>query len=289
MANVTFCYPNWTLPTALYTPTVTGASWLDLANLQGEVLSEMARFPGVNPASTKLVIDLATLRAARVFALPFQNAKLGDTARIRFATDAAFSNVVLDTGFKEFFGEAYPYGSLEWGRPEWMDGKLTPEQAAVRSAPWVHVAPSDLLGRYVEVSLNFSGNSDGFADLGQVIVSPAITPKRNISYGYSAPCYRDPSTKRRAKGGPQFADKARPYRYAKMQLEWLDDSELYGMFFEMIREYGVAKPFFYIHDSDAPPAILPKQSFMATAESFSDPVHLSYGRFSLTIEISESF
>lgn len=289
MANIKFCHPNWTLPTSFYSPTFTGDGWIDLPNLQGEVLSEMARYPGIDPARTKLVLDLATQREAMVFALPFHNAKPGDRARMRFATDPGMTNVVLDTGFKEFFGEVYPFGSLAWGRPEWIDGRLTPEQAVGKTPPWIHISPVSVLGQYLELTLDFSGNSDAYIDLGQIVISPTITPRYNLSYGGNPPFYHDPSTKARAKGGPQFADKSRPYRTARMQLDWLASDEVYGSFFEMVRDYGVTKPFFYIHDSDAPAAILPKDSFMATAESIGNPTHTSFNAYSLSIEISEAF
>lgn len=287
--NVMFCYPNWTLPTTVVTPTVTGAGWIDLDKLQGDVLSEMARYPGVTPADTRLLIDLGTTRNIRVLAIPFHNAQLGDLARIRVATDAALTDIVLDTGWQEFFGEVYPFGSLEFGRPEWTDGRLTPEQAAGQMPPWVYVAAGEVLGRYLDVQLDFSGNSDGCTDVGQIVASPAIRPIYNVSYGVRPPYYRDPSTKRRAKGGPQFADRARPYRVTQMQLDWLGRAEAYGAFFEMVREYGVTKPFFYIHDADAPAALLPKQAMMATAERIGEPTHASVGRYSMSIELSEAF
>ncbi|HYD79848.1 MAG TPA: hypothetical protein VEC06_08565 [Paucimonas sp.] len=289
MANPKFCYPNWTLPSSIYTPTLTGSGWTDLAKLQGDVLSEMARYPGVNPANTKVVIDLATTRAIEILALPFHNAKLGDKARIEVATDAGFTSIALDTGFKEFFGEIYPYGTLPWGSENWLDGQMTEEQAAGRRIPWIHVASEPVLGRYLRVSLDFSTNSDGYADLGQVIASPALTPVYNVSYGVSVPFYRDPSVKTRSRGGVQFAEKHEKYRVCSMQLDWLGTDELYGQFFEFVREYGVSKPFFFIYDSDAATAILKKQSFMAVAEMIGDPKNRLHDTNSLPVDISETF
>lgn len=289
MANVKFCYPNWTLPTVTVTPMVTGSGWLDLQLLQGEVLSEMARYPGVNPANTKFVIDLGTERGMRILAVPFHNARPGDTARMRLASDAGLTNILLDSGSIEFFQEVYPYGTLEWGRVEWLDGRLTPEQAAGRMPPWIYIASEPVIGRYLEVSFDFSDNSDGYVDVGQIVASPSITPAYNASYGCNPPFPRDPSTKTRLRGGPQFADKQRPYLYTKMQLDWLSGDELYGQFFEFVRDYGVTRPFFFIFDSDAPIAQLQKQAFMATAERLGDPTLAYHDVNRLDIEISQAF
>ena len=289
MANVKFCYPNWTLATPTVTPTITGAGWLDLANLQGEVLSETARYPGVTPANTKLLIDLGTLRNLSVLAIPIHNAGLLDTARIRVATDAGLTNIVLDTGWQEFFGEMYPYGSLPWGRVEWTDGRYNAEQAAGKTPTWVFVSPVEVIGRYLDVQLDFSNNASGVVDIGQIVASPALTPKYNISYGVNPPYYKDPSQANRSKGGVRFADKYRPYRTTQMRLDWLDESEAYGQFFDMARDYGITKPFLFIYDASAARSILTKHTMMATAEKIGEPTHPHFGVYSMTIELSEAF
>jgi hypothetical protein len=289
MANVKFGFPNWTQPTALVTPTVTGAGWIDLSKLQGDVMSEMARYPGVNPANTKLVLDLGTLRQIDLLALPFHNAKPGDKARMRVATDAAFTDVVADSGMKEFFPELYPYGTLPWGSENLLDGHLTQEQAAGMIPPWTHFPPDSVLGRYIETALDFSDNSDGFVDLGQIVAATAITPRYNVSYGVSVPFPRDPSTKTRTKGGVQFVDYVRTYLSTKMQLDWLQGDELYGQFYEFVRRYGTSKPFFFIYDADAEPAILTKTCFMAIAQTIGDPVRVRLNNHSLPIEINQTF
>lgn len=289
MANPKFCYPNWLLPTRFTTPTISGPGWIDLQKLQGDLLSEMARFPGVDPAATRLTVDLGTTRNIRVLVLPFHNAQPGDTARIRVASDAAFTDVLIDTGFKEFFGEVFSFGTLEWGSAQWLDGRYGPEQAAGLMPAWMHIAAADVFGRYLDVQLNFSGNSAGYIDLGQIVASPVLSPAYNFSYGVAPPYYRDPSTSTRSKGGPRFSNRSRSYLATKMQLDWLSTDELYGAFYEMVRDYGTTKPFYFIYNSDAAPALLQKQSFMATAESFGAPTNTSFGNNSLAIEISQAF
>lgn len=289
MANVKFCYPNWTQPTATVTPTITGADWLNLSNLQGEVLSETARYPGVTPANTKLLIDLGELRNLSVLAIPVHNAGLGDLARIRVATDAGLTNIVWDTGWKEFFGEMYPYGALPWGRTEWLDGRYTAEQAAGLMPIWSVVAEVEVIGRYLDVQFDFSANASGVVDVGHIVAAPALSPKYNVSYGVKPPYYRDASSARRSKGGVRFADQARRYRVTQMQLDWLDGTEAYGQFFDMCRDYGTTKPFLFIYNSGAGAAELVKHTMMATAEKIGEPTHPHFDAYSMTVELSEAF
>ena len=289
MANGKFCHPNWTLPTAIVTPTITGSGWTGLTNLQGEVLSETARYPGVNPANTKLLIDMGAQRNLSVLAIPIHNAGLLDKAKIRVATDSGLTNIVLDTDWREFFGEMYPYGSLPWGRVEWLDGRYTAEQAAGQMPVWSYVQSTEAIGRYLDVQFDFSNNATGVVDVGQIVASPALTPTYNHSYGVKPPYYRDPSTARRSKGGVRFADKNRPYRVTQMQLDNLSENEAYGQFFDMVRDYGVTKPFLYIHDADATGAIQTKHTMMATAERIGEPALTRFGVYSMLIELSEAF
>lgn len=289
MAHPKLCFPNWTLPTAIVTPTATGAGWIDLANLQGDVLSEMARYPGVDLAGSRLVIDLGEQRNVLVLAIPFHNASIRDSARIRFCTDAALTDAVIDSGWQEFFGVIYPYGSLDPTRVEWIDGRLTAEDAAGVVNPWMYVAPSAQIGRYLDIQLDFRNNPSGYIDLGQIVASPALTSDKNISYGVSPPFYVDPSTKTRAKGGPQFADKRRQYRAARMQFDWLGTMELYGGFYEFVRRYGLTQPFFFIYDSDADPVLRQKQCFMCTAEEIAPPTNTSLRIHTLALALTEEF
>ncbi len=289
MARVKFCYPNWVLPTATVAPTITGAGWIDLANLQGDVLSETARYPGVDPADTRFVIDLGAQRNLSVLAIPIHNAGLLDMAKIRVATDAGLTDIVLDTGWREFFGEMFPYGSLPWGRVEWTDGRYTAEEAAGIMPTWQFIAPAEVLGRYVDVQFDFSNNAAGVVDVGQIVVSPALTPQYNVSRGVRPPYYVDPSQTSRSKGGVRFADKYRPYRTTTMQLEWLAEVEAYGQFFDMVRDYGRTKPFLFIYDSDAAASTLYKHTMMAVAEKIGEPSHPSFGRYSMDIALSEAF
>jgi hypothetical protein len=289
VANPKLCFPNWTLPTTIVTPTATGAGWIDLANLQGEVLSEMARYPGVDLAGTRLVIDLGALRNVSVLAIPFHNAGLFDKARIRFCTDAALTDAVIDTDWQDFFGVIYPYGTLDPTRVEWIDGRMTAEDAAGYMIPWTFVTEVAAIGRYLDVQFDWTSNGDGYVDVGQIVAAPSLTSVVNASYGANPPFYNDPSTKSRAKGGPQFADKQRAYRTAKLQFDWLSDDELYSNFFEMARRYGLTQPMFFIYDSDAPAAVRQKQSFMCTASALGPPTSSMFDVNSLPVAVEEAF
>lgn len=289
MAKTKFCFPNWTLPSSLVTPVATGQGWIDLDKLSGDVLSEMARYPGVDLAGSRLVIDLGQLRNVAILALPFHNAGIYDSARIRLCTDAALTDAVIDTGWKEFFGVIYPYGTLDPSRVEWIDGRLTAEDAAGVVYPWVHEEPVAQIGRYLDIQLDFRSNPAGYIDLGQVVASPSLQAEWPISYGASPPFYVDPSTKTRAKGGPVFVDRQRRYLMSKVQFNWLGTAELYGGFYEFVRRYGLTQPFFFIYDSDAEPVLRQKQCFMCTADEITAPTTPYLDTHTLGMTLTQAF
>lgn len=293
MANVKFCFPNWTQPTSIYTPTAAGFGspdlWVDLDNLQSEVLSEMARYPGVDPADTKILIDLRTARNIGALAMPFHNAQDGDLGRIRIASDAALTDILYDSGWIDFIGEIYPYGSLPSERVEWIDGRMTAEQSADRMIPWIDILPADVYGRYLEIQLDFTDNTDGYVDIGRIFASPIISPTVNTLEGTTPPFYHDPSTKSRTRRGPSFSDKRKPYRLSRLTFGALDLDEVYEKFFEMVRQYGLSEPFFFIYNSDADKYILIRQSFVATADNVAEPKNSHYGIYAMDLEISEQF
>ncbi len=268
-ANVLFCWPDWTQPSATVTPTFTdsgaGLKWIDLGLLQSTVLSEMARCTSVAVADTKLEGDLGTDRPVRVVAIPTHSAKLGDKARFTLYTDAARTNLVLDTGWVDFFGVIYPFGSLPWGHESFATGRLSAEVAADYRVAWLYVAGAEVLGRYWRLEINASGNTDGFIDIGRLVVARGWTPKYNVSYGVQFG-WRDDSRKSRSKGGAQFADKEPRRRMFRMSIDWMTLKEGFGGPLEMQRTLGTTEPFLFVFDpSDVELAI--QRTCMVTASS----------------------
>ncbi len=293
MSNVKFCFPNWTQPTSIVTPTATGYGspdiWVDLDNLQSEVLSEMARCPSVDTTDTRILIDLGATRNIGMLAMPSHNAQDGDLGRIRIASDAALTDILYDSGWVEFLGEIYPFESLASERVEWIDGHLTAEQVADQVVPWIDVLPTEVYGKYLDVQLDFTDNTDGYVDIGRIFACTVISPTVNTLEGTTPPFYRDPSTKSRTRRGPSFSDKRKPFLISKLTFGALDIDEVYEEFFEMVRQYGLSEPFFFIYNSDAAKYILMRQSFVATAENMAEPKNNSYGIYAMDLEISQQF
>lgn len=286
MANVTFCYPDWTQPTSQYTPTITGPAWIGLDLLQGEILSEMARCPSVLLADTQLVIDCKTTRSASVIVLPAHSAYPGDLARVRLATDAGFTNVVADTGWQEFFPPVYAFGALPWGDESFWGGYMTLEQTDGYVIPWIATLATPVLYRYAKVEIDAQTNPAGYFDLGAVVISPGITPRYNISYGIQFG-HRDDSRRERSRGAVPFVDQATLYRTASMQLDWLSMQEAFGPIWEMQRRLGTSGRFFFLYDSADDPAVRFKRSFMAQFGALKPITHPRFGQYAVGADIEE--
>lgn len=263
MANCMFCWPDFSQDTATVTPVITGpAAWSDLPLLKGDVLSEMARCNSTLLADTQLTIDMGTTRAVRTVVFPKHSAGINDKARVRVATDAAFTNVLMDSGWLDFYGAILPFGSLSWGDPSFWTGRLTAEQAAGYPLPWVYIAPQQVYGRYVKIEIDATSNPAGFLDLARAIVSPGWQPRYNMSYGAQIG-WLDDTPKKRSKGGVDFYDVQPKRRRDVISLDWLSVKEAMGGPFEMQRVCGTHSPFFFVFDS-ADQDLMYQRSFLCT-------------------------
>ena len=287
MANVLFCWPDWTQPTSQLTPTFTdpGTAWLDLDLLQGDCLSEMARCTSILPAASKLNFDLKASRPVRVIAIPMHSAKPGDKARVKIATDAAMTSIVLDTGWVDFYGTIYPFGSQPWGSESWWSGTLSAEAAADYRVSWLYVAGSEVLGRYGTLEIDASGNPDGYIDIGRLVVARGWSPKINISRGWQAG-WRDSSRKTRAKGGAGFADREPSRRWFRMNMDWLEIKEAFGGPWEMQRTLGTTEPFLFVHDP-ADTELSVQRTCMVTATNLAGITHQKPGINTFPLELEE--
>lgn len=288
MANMKFCFPNHTQNSDLITVTATGADWIDLQFLQSDALSEMARYNGVDPTDTIILLDLGDIRKIDIFGVPINNAQDGDTCRVLAYSDAALTQLEYDSGATDFIGEIYPYGSLRCERIEWLDGHMTPEQLSGIIIPWINIPANSVFARYIKFKFDFTNNTDGFVDVGRLLAAEFVSTENFVPYGASPPFYIDPSTTTRSRGGVKLKDQRVKYRMSSIQFDWLDVDQVYEEFFKLAKENGVTEPFFFVYDLDAARNVQIKQMFYATADSYNKPTNKTYAEYALGLEISEA-
>lgn len=122
MNKALLCFPN-----RADAGTLTGGAWtttLPLSNVQDKDIKKIARTSNAATASTQLTLALSTPQAVRLFSLV--NTNLGRTAkyRIRWARDAALTQVSFDSGWTDIYPVGtVPYGSFEWEEDGFWDGR----------------------------------------------------------------------------------------------------------------------------------------------------------------------
>ena len=97
MGNILFAHPNFA-DVDFYTPVISGGSWessLPLANVQTDVLSDVARTTDADKENTQLHADLAVVRDVRAVVVPKHNLSRSAQARVRASSQIAFSGVRL--------------------------------------------------------------------------------------------------------------------------------------------------------------------------------------------------
>lgn len=247
MANAILAYGN-----QIDGATLTGGSWvstLPLANLQDRTLGRVARSTGVLTTQTQFDIDFGGTRLLRVFALVAHNFSIAARYRFRFATDPAFSTVVLDTGWTDVWPVVYPLGTVPWGSPSWWTGKYSAEEIEGYTASCTYIFASATNARYVRVEIDDTTNEDGFVEIGRVFAGNGFQPARNMTYGASIG-WENRTEVQEALSGAEYFNERRAFRVVRFGLAAMTEDEAMANASELIRAIGVSREVFFVWDPD---------------------------------------
>lgn len=140
----------------------------------------------------------------------------------------------------EIFGTV-SYGEFTWGGQVDAVSTDTP-------VPAVIILPSDLSpARYMSIEIDDASNTDGYFDIGKLVVAPGWRPTLNYEYRWTME-YVDKSTAARARSGTLYIDQGPRFRRIKFRLNHLDRDEMYGNVFEMDRDLGIVDPMLVVLD-----------------------------------------
>lgn len=247
MANTILAYAN-----QIDNATLSGGSWvstLPLTNLQDRRLGKLARSTDALEASTTFDIDLGSTRLLRVFALCGHNFSAAATRRFQFSAVEDFSSVVLDTGWVDVWPEVYPFGTVDWGSPNFWSGRYSEEEIAGYNASAVHIFDQSTNARYVRVEISDEANLSGYVQMARVFVGDGWQPTRNMVYGASIG-WIDRTGVQEARSGAEYFDIQRMPRIARFDLPAMSESEAMSNAFDIQRAMGTAGEMFFIWDPD---------------------------------------
>lgn len=289
MANCIIGFPNHVDAAAAFTTVAfSNGSWsstLPLTNLRNPLLSNVARSTNDDLTSTKLDVDLGLARDVQVIAIPKHNISRNGYIRVRGSNDVAFSTTVLDTGWVDAWPIVKPFGSLYWGAPGLWDGKLSPEEAANISIPFVYVHESMVVARYWRIEINDTSNPDGYIDITRLFICPGWQPARNMSYGVELGIV-DPSEVQISDGGAKYFRKKTKFRTARFKIDNITVDEALTRAFDMMRTQGITQQVFFIFDPEDT-FHLHRRSFLANMRQLSSLEYPFYNLNSIAFDIEE--
>ena len=235
-----------------FTVSFSGGSWeatLPLTNLKDARLAKVARSTDDATASTQFDLDLGAARYVRVFAIPKHNLSLAATYRIRGSNTAGdFSSPEYDTGTLNVYPVIYPSGSIPFGHPSFVTGKLT--QAEYDDGYVVsicHVTDEPESARYWRFEFTDTSNADGYVELSRLFIAFAyeFPMGAGASMGWTTT-----STSTETDGGAFVHNTRARRRTATFTIPDEDSDEALVHIFDAARKYGTTKQMYFVWDED---------------------------------------
>lgn len=184
----------------------------------------------------------------------------------------------------EVFETIYEWGSIDSTHPSWFTGKATEEQRRNLPFPLFEVIPF-IVAQYWYFEFFDSSNSDGYVRLPRLFLAPGYQSSRGIDYGAQHNFITDTRVDTTL-GGRRVYGVEPVARTIPLSLSHLPVGEAMNNVFDMQREIGIHKQFFFVFDPDDT-ALKHRRSFLATMEKLAGLEYPYYNAQGTTMEIRE--
>lgn len=253
MRNVFIGYQNRIDEAALSLGVWSGG--LPRSNLQDRLLSKVARTANVALASTQFLAALTAQRPMSAVALINTNLSRAAKYRVSLYTDAALTNQVYDSGWRDVFALwTWVFGEIAWEDSRFWDGRPTAEDLQWFPRDVIHVFDHRRLARYVKVELDDTTNADGYVQLGRAFIADGWTPEWNMTRGASIG-HKDLSTVLTSPSGVDFHTERAVERSVRFELRWLSNGEAMNRAFDLQRIAKTVNEVLFVWDPDDASAV----------------------------------
>lgn len=222
---------------------------LPLTNLLTREMGRIARSLTAEPSATKFRADLGGREAVRVFAALNHNIGLGGDYRLTGSNDAGLATPDYDSGWLPVWPAVYPFGTIEWGAPNFWERTLTRAEREGYPKHLIHLLPTTQRLRYWRLEISDAGNPDGFISAGRLFVADAWQPTNGVAFG-SGIGWEDATTFQESLSGAEYADEKPPFRVVQLTTHFMGTDEALAAAFEIQRRAGTSKEVLYIADPD---------------------------------------
>lgn len=291
MADIILARPNWVAGSNFAAPAIAGGygSWsagLPAANVLTSFLAQPARSTDTAPASTRLRMDLGTLRNVDVFAVPKSNVSTLGRIRLTACSDPDYTTVVHAGDWVDYWSDVYPWGSRPWGSPGLFSPKFSAEDADGYPAAYYMVLPSTVIARYWQVEIDDAENGDGYVELSRLVLAPAWAASVNPVPGQSWIGWEPATRIMRSRTGVKFSDPKPSRRRSRLVFDLLPENEVFTHPFEMARKEDLhGEVFIVTNRNDAVNSL--RHAFLANLSALPDFNYGLVNYMGFAVEIEE--
>jgi hypothetical protein len=236
MSNVLFGYPVHSDAGEIYSPSISGGSWLaalPISNVQDRRLSRVARSTDATTDSTKFEVDLGVSRTLKVIALLLPNISSSGTVRVRSSNSAgSFGSPIYDSTALTVYPSGYTAETI---------GDITPT--------FIRAIPAGTAARYWLFEISDTGNTDGYIDVSRLVLAGGWTPSKNARWGVRLGF--ESETERSVTDGGSATYNRKPVRRTfEFVVDNLTDTEAITDAFDLHRLAGTDRQMFFVLDPD---------------------------------------
>jgi hypothetical protein len=244
MSNCVFGFPEHSAASPLYTPVVSGGSWvstLPASNVLDRKLSRLARSTNALAASTQVLIDLGVARSVGLMSILIPNITVSSTPTILFFASSSPSYTSFDL---------YSSGSLQ-AVPTGLTIEDLMQPDGSRMNLWQVVTPAAFNARYLGFAITDTANADGHIDVARVVIAGAYRPSRPLTVGARSQLEND-TVRTKTEGGATLYKAMPTSRVDTFSLANIPESEALTSIRRMQHRLGTSGPLFFVLDEADP-------------------------------------
>lgn len=242
MANLILGWPNRT-----DTSTLSGGSWVGLANLQDRNTYTLARSANALTTSTQFDIDLGTSNYnIHGVSLHSHNLSINATWRVTVGTSAGASDI-YDSGFISVWQIAFDSDLNQFEQNAYWPDVVNDQNVRSHFSIISTFGGNPRANQFIRVEINDTANADGYVEIGRLGVWSGFQPTKNAAWGLQHGWDDSNSVVNFALSGEMNYEKRRAKRVANFSFDLLTDSEGQTVY-ELMRRSGRTGEVMYIPD-----------------------------------------
>lgn len=282
MSNITLAWPNNADKCALSSPQAF-VSTLPLSNLRTPIYQQVARTIG-----TELTIDATASEyiPMSMIGIASHNLSAAATIRIRVYYDDLKTVLLYDSGELPAWPALHQSTDLEWEENAFWLGTARDEDLALYTPLFAHFMENSFTGRVVSLEISDPDNSNGFIELGRLLICRWWEPELNPQYGDVQLNYEEQTERSTANDGTDFFYKKKKRRLAAVNFTNISEEAAYARLFGMLRTQGVDGEIVFSYDRE-PNAYYVQRTFVGRLQQLDPLNQQSFGLYQSQINLRE--